>query len=224
MNYGTTTIQSSDGKVFQFTATGPLRKVILPSQNPGFSQSKKDWRSGKTAQTLSARFFVGCNVGQDRTWTADDVSQQYIKLRTEAQQSPDVSIVTGQGVFSGVDGVVEEHSIQLIVNEFGVGDADIQAVGENFLNIAYNLSLRMLQESVGIEITRNGVIQFADLIQSGFETRGKKGAPALVFNSEKFSEDVPQFWGPDSLKPADWPDIIYPPEVAAIVAWTKGAL
>lgn len=233
MQLETTIIHSRDGKRVQFTPTGPLKKIELSNyfRNPGIKQSISDWRARKAATALTARFMIGCNVGQKPTWIADDIASAYIRLQQSRRQSPDLSMVVGSGAFTGENGLVEEEeSVQLIIHEFGVSNQEIPAVGERFLVTAYTLAMQLLQESVATEILRRGQLRFSDLIQSGLKPKypatvgpdaAKTKYPDIFFDKKNFPDDHPQWWGPEEIRPSVFPNFT-DFEVAETVFWTQG--
>lgn len=113
------------------------------------------WSGG--AKTLSARIFVGLNVGDAPGHNVDDVVRVVRAAREAQGHSPDSSFISQKGIYtSRKDGtIVEEDSVQvIIVDSEGVGKKqwlkEIVAIGEA-------LCRELQQEEVVVQIQKGGV-------------------------------------------------------------------
>jgi hypothetical protein len=196
----------------------------------------KLWREGKLGKNLAARLLIGKNVGRVSVWTEQDISCMFVRLRTRQRRSVGLTLLAGSGVFDGGKEMVKEESVQLFALDFDADNAaNLREAGNLFIDVAYNMALRLLQESVILEMSQHGQVLFSDLIETGFsaqdlrtaEQRERKNAAYIEPSLQKTglflktnvpAEDMPQgWWGPDELEPKQWPFMIEPAEVIKLV-------
>jgi hypothetical protein len=240
MNTGPLIVQDREGRTVRFIPTSGLHPVRTKEYNSGFNTSLKLWREGKLGSNLSARFLIGMNVGRVKVWTEEDISCMFVRLRTRQHRSVGLTLLAGSGVFEGDKGMVREDSVQLFALDFDADNAaSIREAGNLFIDIAYNMALRLLQESIILELSKHGQVLFSDLVETGFAAqdlrtpaqRDKDNAayvePSLQKTRFFLKSDIPNadmpsgWWGPDELEPKQWPFMIEPAEVVRLVASQK---
>ncbi len=116
------------------------------------------WRS---SDTYAARIIIGFSVGDQPTWTLEDLVSFVREFRT-AQGKPDASFLSQRGVYQHREGskageVVTEDSAQVLIVDVWDTPRDefvdeITALAEHFCRV-------MEQESVIVEFQKNGVTQ-----------------------------------------------------------------
>ncbi|HTQ43779.1 MAG TPA: hypothetical protein VMI75_13550, partial [Polyangiaceae bacterium] len=108
---------------------------------------------------LTARIFLGLNVGDKPTYTIEEVVRDTVKIRKEQGTLPDASFLAQRGVYTqSADGkVIQENSVQIIII-----DVEGKTKGD-FTNEVNSLGAALRehfkQESVIVEIQERGIVQ-----------------------------------------------------------------
>ncbi len=104
------------------------------------------------AVPLTARLFVGLNVGQTPTWSVEDVIRVTQRARLEQKTAPDASFVLQRGLYT--DKAENEDSVQVVV--FNFGDPE-DVFEQQMIALAEALIRELQQEKVYVELQRAGV-------------------------------------------------------------------
>lgn len=131
-----------------FHPNGPKR------WSSSYRPNKTVWES---ADTFSARLFVGFNVGMETVYEMSDLVSLVRRVREEQIDDPSSSFVYQHGIYRHHDGdVVEEPGAQVII-------INMSATPEQFVaqmvELAEVIAREMSQEEVVVEIQRNGIVQ-----------------------------------------------------------------
>jgi hypothetical protein len=112
------------------------------------------WRS---AETYSARLFVGFNVGQKTVYEMDDLVEIVRQVREQQTGNPSSSFVYQQGIYRHHSGeIVEEPGAQVIIINM---DVSAEQFVDQMVELAETIAAEMSQEEVVVEIQRNGLVQ-----------------------------------------------------------------
>lgn len=104
----------------------------------------------------SARLFVGLNVGQKKRYTERNVIDIVRRVRKEQKRVADATILGQKGIFEDRSGaLVVEQSVQVIIIDFA--GLPKKTFVENMKELAEELTRRLKQEVVILEIQRRGV-------------------------------------------------------------------
>lgn len=120
-----------------------------------------DYRPNKTvwesAETYSARLFVGFNVGSETVYEMSDLVSLVRQVRERQVDDPSSSFVYQHGIYKHHSGdVVEEPGAQVIIINMGASPEEFAA---QMVELAEQICEEMSQEEVVVEIQRNGVVQ-----------------------------------------------------------------
>jgi hypothetical protein len=120
-----------------------------------------DYRPNKTvwesADTYSARLFVGFNVGTETVYEMKDLVALVRQVREKQVGDPSSSFVYQHGIYKHYSGdVVEEPGAQVVIINMG---ATPERFVEQMVELAEQICAEMSQEEVVVEIQRNGVVQ-----------------------------------------------------------------
>jgi hypothetical protein len=146
------------GPTGSFRPNGPMRFIKLdggPSPNP------IGWNA-LGPSTVSARLFVGFNVGKKPTWSIDDLVTLVRQTRQRQKRRPDASFVAQKGIYSHTKKgkrpvVVEEDGAQvLIINLPGESAAKFRA---NMVALAERIVKEFQQAEVVLELQRGGLVE-----------------------------------------------------------------
>jgi hypothetical protein len=106
---------------------------------------------------LSARLFVGLNVGQTQRWSVDDVTRIVFETRKAQGETADASILLQQGIYEDRSGAkVVEPSVQVIIID--LSSATKQKFVAEMKALADGLRLALEQEVVILEIQKRGIV------------------------------------------------------------------
>jgi hypothetical protein len=112
------------------------------------------WRS---AETYSARLFVGFNVGHKTVYEMSDLVSLVRQVREGQVGNPSSSFVYQHGIYRHHDGdIVEEPGAQVIIINMDVSAEQFVA---QMIELAEQICSEMSQEEVVVEIQRNGIVQ-----------------------------------------------------------------
>lgn len=145
---GPTTLDTRKG-VVRFRPDG----AIYEEGRVGENLRDNPARRRKGAQLLSARMFVGFNVGSTATWTIDDVIEVVKKVYKGG-----ASFIAQQGIYAPVGGRREppEGSAQvLIFNDAGVTR---QSFTRRMIAVAERLAAELKQKEIYVDIQDSGVV------------------------------------------------------------------
>lgn len=142
------------GRVFHFKPTGKL-----------VCHDSKDVRDAREAMTrssygkggLSARIFVGLNVGTKAKYKVKDVVALLKRVRKKQSPNPNASILTQTGMFKDKSGrMIVENSVQIIVIDLdGLSEREFT---EQMMTIAEAFVEEFDQEEVLVEVQKRGVV------------------------------------------------------------------
>jgi hypothetical protein len=149
---GEATHHHTDGSIHRFT----------PAKNSRLKTYHEAVRENPTTRLssggLSARLFVGLNVGQKRGYTVDDVVEIVWKVRKKQKRSGDASILAQKGIYEDRSGKrVTEPSVQIIIIDFSGAAKDVFT--SEMEGLAETLCKQMKQETVILEIQKRGVVE-----------------------------------------------------------------
>lgn len=157
---------------FYFHPTTPLepltpyeRPIDTTAWNPGIEDVRRramDARQRRDPQ-LSARLFVGLNVGGKPTWTMDDIKAEAFFLREDMKADPSFTIYMGEGVYRGEKDIISEKSAQIVIVHFKPGWEEFAS---EMVDYAHRLADLLLQESVLLKLADRNVTDFSELIFS----------------------------------------------------------
>lgn len=120
----------------------------------GYKPNKKTWES---ADTWSARLFVGFNVGQKTVYEMDDLIAVVRRVREQQTDDPSSSFVYQRGIYKHHSGeVVEEPGAQVIIINMGASAAKFE---QQMIELGEAIATTMDQEEVVVEVQRNGIVQ-----------------------------------------------------------------
>jgi hypothetical protein len=127
----------------------------------GRKQWSGDYRPNKTvwesADTYSARLFVGFNVGTETVYEMSDLVSVVRRIREQQVDDPSSSFVYQHGIYKHHAGdIVEEPGAQVIIINMGASPEEFAA---QMVELAEAIAEEMSQEEVVVEIQRNGVVQ-----------------------------------------------------------------
>jgi hypothetical protein len=106
---------------------------------------------------LSARLFLGLNVGKKQAWTMEEVVEAVTTIRASQGAPPDASYIAQLGTYTQADvGLVEEPSVQIIIIDTQGTDKDVWE--RQMRELSQALQERFLQKEVILEIQDKGVI------------------------------------------------------------------
>lgn len=130
------------------------------AQFGGFGRSRPKilWEQKETA---AARLFVGFNVGAEARYSVDDLVPivRRVRSRQTRGRAPDATFMLQKGIYKSRRGrqIVEEDGAQIvIIDTIGV---DPQKFENQMLELAAEIADQLSQESVIVEIQKNGVTQ-----------------------------------------------------------------
>ena len=127
----------------------------------GRKQWSGDYRPNRTvwesADTYSARLFVGFNVGQETIFEMKDLVEVVRQVREKQVGDPSSSFVYQHGIYKHQAGdIVEEPGAQVIIINMDASAKDFVA---QMIALAETIARDMSQEEVVVEIQRNGVVE-----------------------------------------------------------------
>lgn len=104
---------------------------------------------------LTARLFVGLSVGQEPTWTVEDVIAITQRVRVSQKASPDSSFLLQRGLYTDrANDIVKEDSVQVVIFNF---DDDQETFENQMVALAETFIRELQQETVIIDLQRLGV-------------------------------------------------------------------
>lgn len=148
---GPTTIRSREGTV-RFVPRGSIYEYG-PRRNPATR------REGPSL--LSARLFVGLNVGDEERWTVDDVADVVLAARRKQKRSASASFLLQRGIYQprtkrGYAPAVEEKSVQILI--FNDDELSRREFGNEMIKLAEVMARKLRQEVIYLDIQRRGVV------------------------------------------------------------------
>jgi len=159
------THQTKDGTVHCFTPEGPLYIVDdkgglhLTGEDSAIVRAKKNPIERIPRGGLSARLFIGLNVGSKPTYTVKQIIDETVKIRKRQKALPNASFLSQKGVYTHAKSgkIVRENSVQIILIDT-VGTPIMQFEDE-VKELGTELRARFKQESVILEIQKGGVLR-----------------------------------------------------------------
>ena len=133
---------------------------FLPNGQSSFVglANPREW-SIQGKNVLSARLFVGFNVGDEPRWTMDDVIGVTKDTRFGIDK-PDATFILQKGIYKHREGgqrMIEEDGAQIIIIDIWGTSYDVFV--EEMEKLAENLAEELEQETVILEIQKGGVPQ-----------------------------------------------------------------
>lgn len=127
-----------------FIPEGPIHRYG-PDKNPLSFESKVTW---------AARMFVGLNIGDDEALDINDVVEAF-----EKNYRGGASFVAQMGRWPSKGGkIITEKSVQVIVINDKEG-VTAQEFRGDMIDVAERMALELQQESIVLELQRNGVVK-----------------------------------------------------------------
>lgn len=139
---------------------GPIVVILIPTTRPsrGAKSAKEDRIESWGEGGLTARLFVGLNVGDVPTYTIDNVVAETRDFRLSRKQSPDSSFIAQKGLYTDRTGhLVDENSVQIII--FADPSLQMAAFREQMEALAKHLRRKFDQNSVIVELQDRGIVQ-----------------------------------------------------------------
>ncbi len=124
--------------------------------NPdGYRANPDQWVS--EGITLSARLFVGFNVGGKPTWKLEDLIDIVERVRIAQGEKPDSSFIAQRGLYTSErDGsIVREDGAQIII--FAPPGTKMQKLDQQTTELAEIICREMKQEVVIVDLQKNGL-------------------------------------------------------------------
>jgi hypothetical protein len=119
----------------------------------GYRPNRTSWES---ADTYSARLFVGFNIGTDTVFEMKDLVALVREVREAQVDDPSSSFVYQHGIYKHHSGeVVEEPGAQVIIINMG---ASPKVFARQMVELAERICDEMSQEEVVVEIQHNGLV------------------------------------------------------------------
>lgn len=105
---------------------------------------------------LTARLFVGLNVGQKPTYSVEDAVKLTREIRTRQGALPDASFLAQRGLFTDekTREIVDENSVQIVVFDFSGDQEFFEAQIEE---LAEELAQKFQQQVIYVEMQKAGV-------------------------------------------------------------------
>jgi hypothetical protein len=156
---GEATHHLKSGSVRRFRPKGEMLVCMPDGRMMGAEDRKRNPVEKLGECTLSARLFVGLNVGQTPRFTIKQVVDATIEIRKKQKQLPDATFLAQKGVYSESKSgqLVEEDSVQIIIID--VMGTPEDKFTEYMTQLGEELRRRFEQESVIVEVQRRGVVQ-----------------------------------------------------------------
>lgn len=160
-----------------FAGSG-IRGNFLPLGNPSFSnpamvrKNPPMWEGQRP--TWSARLFVGFNVGAVPTYSMDHLISVVRTIRKKQGALEDSSFLYQKGIYTHSEGkgVVQEDGAQIIIINMEKGAEEFE---KDMQDLAEQIATDMQQESVVLEIQRDGVVhRTLGMAPIAKKTRGRK--------------------------------------------------
>jgi len=132
----------------------------------------KQIREMQQQPILGARFIVGFNVGDNKTWNIQDVRAQLFILRENQlkqqysaglipqERGPGFTLYESEGVFGelGKKAIIE-HSAQLFILNLDNDPQDLW--NESMVSLAIGLGERLSQRAIILELQKGGLVYYA---------------------------------------------------------------
>lgn len=120
----------------------------------GYRPNKKSWES---ADTWSARLFVGFNVGTETVYEMHDLVDLVRVVRERQTGNPSSSFVFQHGIYKHRSGeVIDEPGAQVVIINTG---EEPKVFEDQMVELAERIADNMRQEEVVVELQRNGIVQ-----------------------------------------------------------------
>jgi len=145
----------------------------LETYGKPYHLNPEDWSSKKT---IAARLIVGFSVGNEPTYSMEDLIPIVTRVRRQQAGNPSASFVAQRGVYQHYDGktVVTEDGAQVfIINLDGSSEARFK---RQMVELAEVIAAEMQQEAVIVEIQVNGISKI---------TMGVSAPPAPTKRSDR---------------------------------------
>ncbi len=150
------TWRSKDGKhAGHFRPNG---SAIFVGDESVFRRNPETWdNNAEDTPTLSARIFVGFNVGHVPTYNVDQLIEIVQAVRREQGHKPDSSFIAQKGLYTSKrDGsLVTEDGAQVVIINLA-GD-DMTTFRNEMMVLAETIAGQMQQEEVILEMQRDGM-------------------------------------------------------------------
>jgi len=133
----------------------PNGKIQIVGEREHLRSNPTDWESEEGV--LAARLFVGFNVGDVPTHTADDLVRVVRAVRERQGRTPDSSFLVQKGIYTSrrTGRVVEEDGAQVIIlNLYGASNKEFTA---EMSELAEAITHALKQEEVVVEIQQGGI-------------------------------------------------------------------
>lgn len=105
---------------------------------------------------FAARIFVGLSVGEDATYTVDDVVSAVVEARKAQGAGPDASILSQRGIYEDKQNrTIIEDSVQVVILD--LAGLKKKEFTDQMLDVAEALLEEFEQETVIVEIQKKGV-------------------------------------------------------------------
>ena len=148
-------------RIVEFVPRGPIFWIMGPTslgRGSRGSPMRENRLDGRSSKVISARIYVGLNVGDNPKWSVSDVVSVVVSVRLRQIGSAGASILGQRGIYkeSRVKKLVVEDSAQvLVMNREGV---PVETFVGHMKTLANALRSRLDQDEVLLEIQDKGVL------------------------------------------------------------------
>lgn len=136
----------------------PKGKVVCHEKGGGRKSTAAEARKSFGKGGPSARIFMGLSVGEDATFTVDDVVQAVARIRRARSLTPNASILSQKGIYEDRQKrLIVEDSVQIVIID--VDGTPIEEFKEEVLDLADELIDEFEQEEIVVELQDAGIVQ-----------------------------------------------------------------
>lgn len=156
--------------IFYHPKTG-RKSIFNPSRK--FVYSDNDYRKNPVIGTeaeirkplFAGKITVGFNVGDTPTWYLDDLIKLTRAYLKETKQTEDSTFIAQKGVYTHESGhVIQENGGQIVILDFA-GRSE-KVFSDDMIRLAELICTEFSQETVVLEIQRNGVREWSALVRA----------------------------------------------------------
>ncbi len=143
----------------RFRPQGQLREATLGVRATGYKEiAPHELARREPLSRLSARFFVGLNVGTETKWTEQDVVDAVVRIRRSQGATPGASIMSQRGIYEDQSKrIIDEPSVQIIIIDFD--GVDQESFTKEMIALGEELTRALQQETVLLEIQKRGIVE-----------------------------------------------------------------
>jgi hypothetical protein len=157
-DHGPVVHQHKDGRRGQWKPTGPIVVVMVDAPARSSKRAREDKRDD-FGTNISARLFVGLNVGQTPTYKVEDVVRATRDYRKSHHETVDSSFIAQSGLYTDQKSgeIVDENSVQVVI--FDVSDTPEAVFEHQAEELAQFLRKKFEQQTVLVELQNHGEVK-----------------------------------------------------------------